>query len=131
MDQSVTSNGSNDCDHGNLFNFKCINLASYYTDSYILKHNHPVTICNDCKVLFGKHYKVSQTNPVYVCSNAENSKHKCVFAFCNNCYNKLLLSNSGNKGKRRSNTDTMLKTSSILKKPENEIQGKNSLHLFI
>lgn len=42
---------------------------------------------------------VNSLNSLWVCRNAMNPKHECVFCMCNHCYLKTL--NNGRKGQQR------------------------------
>jgi hypothetical protein len=51
---------------------------------------------------------VSDRNPLWLCKNAANTEHECLYARCNDCQTAISASTDGRgtKRKRRNNNDT-------------------------
>jgi hypothetical protein len=67
--------------------------ATYFTSSYWKKYKYAPRLCATCKLAFKK---VGTKNLVFICRNAENTKHPCMHALCASCHKSQF--NSDNNG---------------------------------
>lgn len=101
------------CLHDDYANFTLYDNAMGYFKSAYLDNpsNHWPSECDHCKILFvdkpaaavdkKTEYKVTQANCVFLCKNAANSSHTCMFGLCKKCrYEVLGASPSRNKRSR-------------------------------
>lgn len=86
----------NTCDHRDQQNFYQQELPGFFKNAYFLKHEFAPKQCGVCTVSFGEEYKVGTRNPVYACTNANNTNHACVYALCKECFKSWVLNVNGN-----------------------------------
>lgn len=77
------------------------NELGYFKENYLARSPHWPKKCqgDSCGIAFvdkpkpkvdeATEFKVSRTSPVFLCRNAAQSKHECVFALCEPCKNRL------------------------------------------
>jgi hypothetical protein len=92
-DETMCENPSG-CNHNYSILVQYNNELGYFKKTYLDKHPMWPKSCSDCGVLFvlkvdpnikEKQYKVAARTPVWMCQNAVNSKHPCMYALCSPC----------------------------------------------
>ena len=62
---------------------------SYFTVNYLAKRPYYPKECSECKIKYGREYKINPTNKrVFFCKNGKDAWHDCQFGLCEPCYNK-------------------------------------------